>query len=204
MTRPVASTADKFNFRLAHSTTSPLPCYTPAIGRQGSKTGYTCATGILQYTSAKPGEPIVFYSSKELNILCLSAMSMDYRLCELATVSLHVNDLETDPGLDDHPKHEDRIRSEGEELFLNTNVTVNGESSTKPVRNYVETPVGSGADSVSASGEAKLCPEHECELQLYCNTEGRLKCSQCVLDGACQGHTVTELVTRATVVRVSH
>lgn len=194
----MATTADTFNFRLAHSSTSPLPCYTPAIGRQGSKTGYTC---ILQYTSAKPGEPIVFYSAKEPNILSLGAMSMDYRLCELATVSLHVNDLETDPGLDDHPRHEDRIRSEGEELFLNTNVTVNGESLTKPVRKYVETPVG--ADSVSASGEAKVCPEHECELQVYCNTEGRLKCSQCVLDGACRGHRVTDLVTRATVVRVS-
>jgi len=129
---------------------------------------------------------------------------MDYRLCELATVSLHVNDLETDTGLDDRPKQEDRIRSEGEEPILNANVIVNGESSTKPVRKYVETPVGSGADSVSASVDAKLCPEHECDQQLYCNTEGRLTCSQCVLDGACRGHTVTELVTRATGVRVSH
>ncbi|XP_067263749.1 B box and SPRY domain-containing protein [Chanodichthys erythropterus] len=129
-------------------------------------------------------------------------MSMEYRLCELATVSLHVNDPETDPGPADHPKHEDRINvCEGEELFLHTNVTANGESSTKPVRKFVETPVGSVTDSLSASEEAKLCPEHECELQLYCNTEGRLKCSQCVLDGACRGHTVTELVTRATVVR---
>lgn len=129
---------------------------------------------------------------------------MEYRLCELATVSLHVNDPETDPRLDDHLKHEDRINvCEGEELFLHTNVTANGESSSKSVSKFVETPVGSGADSLSASEEATLCPEHECELQLYCNTEGRLKCSQCVLNGACRGHTVTELVTRATVVRVS-
>ncbi|XP_067296092.1 B box and SPRY domain-containing protein [Pseudorasbora parva] len=127
-------------------------------------------------------------------------MSMEHRLCELATVSLHVNDPETDHGPDDHPKHENRI-NKGKELFLHTDVTVNGESPSKPVRKIVETHVGSGADSLSASGEAKLCPEHECELQLYCHTEGRPKCSQCVSDGDCQGHTVTELVTRATVVR---
>uniref|UniRef100_A0A671SY45 B-box and SPRY domain containing n=1 Tax=Sinocyclocheilus anshuiensis TaxID=1608454 RepID=A0A671SY45_9TELE len=71
------------------------------------------------------------------------------------------------------------------------------------LRQKSENHVGSGADSISASVEAKLCPVHERELQLYCSTEGRLTCSKCVSDGSCQGHTVTELVTRATVVKVS-
>uniref|UniRef100_A0A673GEK6 B box and SPRY domain-containing protein-like n=1 Tax=Sinocyclocheilus rhinocerous TaxID=307959 RepID=A0A673GEK6_9TELE len=53
--------------------------------------------------------------------------------------------------------------------------------------------VGSGADSLSTSGEAKLCPVHEQEVQFYCGTEGRLTCSKCVSDGSCQGHEVTEL-----------
>uniref|UniRef100_A0A673GIL3 B box and SPRY domain-containing protein-like n=1 Tax=Sinocyclocheilus rhinocerous TaxID=307959 RepID=A0A673GIL3_9TELE len=51
----------------------------------------------------------------------------------------------------------------------------------------------SGADSLSTSGEAKLCPVHEQEVQFYCGTEGRLTCSKCVSDGSCQGHEVTEL-----------
>lgn len=123
-------------------------------------------------------------------------MSEEDRLCELATVSLHVSDLETDPGLDNSSKHDNQINiCEGGRLY---NGTVHGESSTKPVLKFV----GSSTDS-SDLGKAKLCAEHKCELQLYCSTEGKLTCSQCVSDGFCQGHAVTELVTRATVVRVS-
>lgn len=135
-------------------------------------------------------------------------MSTEYRLCELATVSLHVNDLETDSQLDDPSKHQDQIENvfEGGELFLHTNGTVNGKSLTKPVRKFEESEnaVGNGADSLSISAEAKRCPVHEQELQFYCSTEGRLTCSKCVSDGSCQGHKVSELVTQATVVRVSH
>uniref|UniRef100_A0A8C1WW51 B-box and SPRY domain containing n=1 Tax=Cyprinus carpio TaxID=7962 RepID=A0A8C1WW51_CYPCA len=132
-------------------------------------------------------------------------MSTEYRLCELATVSLHVNDLETDSQLDDPSKHQDQIENvfEGGELFLHTNGTVNGKSLTKPVRKFEESEnaVGNGADSLSISAEAKRCPVHEQELQFYCSTEGRLTCSKCVSDGSCQGHKVSELVTQATVVR---
>lgn len=134
-------------------------------------------------------------------------MSTGHKLCELTTVSLNVNDLETNFQLDDPPKPQDRVNvCEGGGLFLHSNGTVNGESSTKPERKCEksENHVGSGTDSLSAAGRAKLCPVHERELQLYCSTEGRLTCSKCVSDGSCQGHKVTELVTRATVVRVSH
>ncbi|XP_056314426.1 B box and SPRY domain-containing protein [Danio aesculapii] len=125
-------------------------------------------------------------------------MSEEDRLCELATVSLHVSDLETDPGLDNSQKHEDQINiCEGGRLY---NGTVHGGSSTKPAPEFVDTTVGSSADS-SDLGKAKLCTEHECELELYCSTEGKLTCSQCVSVGFCQGHAVTELVTRATIVR---
>ncbi|XP_051951889.1 B box and SPRY domain-containing protein-like [Xyrauchen texanus] len=128
-------------------------------------------------------------------------MSAEYRLCELASVSLHVCDPENDPRLDDPPKLDDRINvSEGGGLFTISNGSVNGEPSTKTG----ETTVGDGADSssgLSAPGESKLCSKHGCEQELFCSTEGKLTCSQCVSDGSCQGHTVTELVTRATVVR---
>ncbi len=140
-------------------------------------------------------------------------MSTEYRLCELATVSLHVNDLETDSQPDDLSKHQDRVGDvcevghvcEGGGLFSQTNGTVHGESPTKPVSKCEksENAVDSGADSLT-SGEAKLCPVHEQELQFYCVTEGTLTCSKCVSGGSCQGHKVTELVTQATVVRVSH
>lgn len=128
-------------------------------------------------------------------------MSAEYRLCELETVSLHVSDLESDPRLDDPPKQEDQINvSESVGLFSYSNGTVNKESSTKPVNRPVESDV-SDADSRSAPGEPKLCSAHGWALELYCSTEGKLACSKCVSEGFCQGHTVTELVTRATAVR---
>lgn len=129
-------------------------------------------------------------------------MSAEYRLCELETVSLHVSDLESDPRLDDPPNQEDQINvSESGGLFSYSNGTVH-ISSTKPVNRPVKSDV-SDAESLSAPGEPKLCSAHGCALELYCSTEGKPACSKCVSDGFCQGHTVTELVTRATVVRVS-
>ncbi|XP_051981338.1 LOW QUALITY PROTEIN: B box and SPRY domain-containing protein-like [Xyrauchen texanus] len=128
-------------------------------------------------------------------------MSAEYRHCELAQVFLRVCDqMETDPGLDDPPKQENRQHvSEVDGQFLYSNGTANKESSK-----FGDSPVGDFADSssgVSASGESKLCSKHGCELELYCSTEEKLTCSLCVSDGSCQGHTVTELVTRATIVR---
>lgn len=130
-------------------------------------------------------------------------MSAEYRLCELQTVSLHVSDLESDPRLDDPPKQEDqRNVSETGGLLSYSNRTVNKESATEPVNRPVESDV-SDAGSLPASGEVKLCSAHGSALELYCSTEGKLACSKCVSDGFCHGHTVTKLVTRAAVVRVS-
>ncbi|XP_065140657.2 B box and SPRY domain-containing protein isoform X1 [Paramisgurnus dabryanus] len=126
-------------------------------------------------------------------------MSAEYRLCELETVSLHVSDQESDHGLDDSPKEVRKNVFEDGGMFSYTNGTVNRESSTKPVqivKNHV-----SDANSLSACEEPKVCSDHGCELKLYCSTEGKMICSQCVSDGSCQGHAVTELVTRAAAVR---
>lgn len=53
------------------------------------------------------------------------------------------------------------------------------------------------------SGEGDLCVEHESELDWFCGTERKVVCHHCTVVGSCQGHTVTPLADRVTVVRVS-
>lgn len=61
----------------------------------------------------------------------------------------------------------------------------------------------SDTESGISSGESELCVEHESELDWFCGTEQKRICSHCAIEGSCQGHSVTPLATRATVVRVS-
>lgn len=52
-------------------------------------------------------------------------------------------------------------------------------------------------------GDGDLCVEHESELDWFCGTERKVVCLHCTVVGSCQGHTVTPLADRVTVVRVS-
>ncbi|XP_067114599.1 B box and SPRY domain-containing protein [Osmerus mordax] len=59
----------------------------------------------------------------------------------------------------------------------------------------------SDSESGIFSSESELCMEHDSELDSFCCTEQKVVCSQCPVVGSCQGHTVTRLASRATVVR---
>ncbi|KAL4609459.1 B box and SPRY domain-containing protein-like [Arapaima gigas] len=67
--------------------------------------------------------------------------------------------------------------------------------------------VSSGCgDTVSAAddrgSERHLCAQHKAQLDRYCSTDGKLICARCAdTAGACQGHVVMSVASRAAVVR---
>ncbi|TRZ03583.1 hypothetical protein DNTS_013498 [Danionella cerebrum] len=109
-------------------------------------------------------------------------MSTESRLCELATVSLHV----CDP-MSDHGTGRRINGSEGGQLLFN-NGNSNEQCPTNSALKLMDREESGIAGSSWNSGTVKQCQEHECELNFYCNTEEKLTCSRCVSGGSCQGH----------------
>ena len=89
---------------------------------------------------------------------------------------------------------------------FNNNLPPKG-SPTKDEPPFVRASTSLSTTSDTESGifsvESELCVEHESELDWFCISEQKMICSHCAIVGSCHGHSVTQLTTRVTAVRVS-
>ena len=171
----------------------------------------------LSVTSALadyPNTPVfcrcgIVHLTRSAQLGVLVVMSAEEDKCDLIPVSL----------LDDGPDTGDgdsfkNVKIEFQQpIFSALNTSGLQQSGTNPGKEGVTAVSGASSPSVvttsdSESGifssESELCVEHDSELDSFCCTEQKVVCSQCPVVGSCQGHTVTRLASRATVVRVSH